>query len=168
MIVFEEKFRDLIELMPPSENANGIFPVRYDWGSFDLLNKFLLLKESKSKYPLIWLVTNETEGDVTTKSALRKSRFVIATKSNNVDEFNLTQYRNDYQKVLIPVYENFLKLLSSSGVTTIVGNTYKYDLRPNFSVENNGKGLITIWNAIVFDADIRLDLANCVNKCIKF
>jgi hypothetical protein len=39
MIVFEEKFRELISLLP--EQGAYSFPVRYDWGTIDVLNKFL-------------------------------------------------------------------------------------------------------------------------------
>jgi hypothetical protein len=33
MIVFEEKFRELISLLPPHEQGAYSFPVRYDWGT---------------------------------------------------------------------------------------------------------------------------------------
>jgi hypothetical protein len=54
MIVFEKslgvnKFITQLE--------NGSFPIRYDWGTLDVLNKFLILPENVSKYPLIWLIT---------------------------------------------------------------------------------------------------------------
>ena len=50
MIVFEEKMREIIGLMPCITDANNNkFDVRYDWGTIDVLNKFLLLKENKSK-----------------------------------------------------------------------------------------------------------------------
>jgi hypothetical protein len=61
MIVFEEKFRELISLLPNLEVENGSFSIRYDWGTLDVLNKFLILPENVSKYPLIWLITGKIQ-----------------------------------------------------------------------------------------------------------
>ena len=100
MIVFEEKLRELVALMP---QWNDTHTVRYDWGTIDVLNKFLLLKESVSKYPLIWLVTSKDTDDLLRNRVTRNARFVIATRSNDVDGFNSKQYQTDYKEVLIPV-----------------------------------------------------------------
>ena len=80
MIVFEEKLRELVALMPNNVNANGSFDIRYDWGTIDVLNKFLVLKESVSKYPLIWLVTSKDTDDLLRNRVTRNARFVIATR----------------------------------------------------------------------------------------
>lgn len=167
MIFFEEKIRELIKQLPPHDDVNGSFPIRYDWGTIDVLNKFLLLKESKSKYPLIWLVTDTRNVNVVMNTSESKARFVIATRSNKIDEFNEFQYQTDYKKVLIPVYDNFIKMLERSGITTITDNNIVIDARPNFSFTNE-KGLITIWNAISVDISIRIEgNKNCINA-IKF
>lgn len=164
MIVFEEKIRDLVALMP---QWNGTHTVRYDWGTIDVLNKFLLLKESVSKYPLIWLVTSKDTDDLLRNRVTRKARFVIATRSNDVDGFNSQQYQTDYKEVLIPVYNDFITLLNSSGISKIVGSTIDKELKPNFSLNDNGKGLITIWNAIVLDLEVEI-IDCCIKKNIKF
>lgn len=164
MIVFEEKIRELIALMPAWENTH---PIRYDWGTIDVLNKFLILKESVSKYPLIWLVTSKDTDDLLRNRVTRNARFVIATRSNDVDGFNAQQYQTDYAKVLIPVYNNFITLLESSGISKIVGSTIDKELKPNYSVNDNGKGLVTIWNAIVLDLEIELT-SGCIKQNIKF
>src|SRR3972149_3512311 len=153
MIVFEEKIRELVALMPAWENTH---PIRYDWGTIDVLNKFLILKESVSKYPLIWLVTSKDTDDLLRNRVTRNARFVIATRSNDVDAFNSKQYQTDYINILIPVYNNFIKLLNSSGISKIVGSTIDKELKPNYSVNDNGKGLVTIWNAIVLDLEVEL------------
>jgi hypothetical protein len=77
------------------EVENGSFPIRYDWGTLDVLNKFLILPENVSKYPLIWLITGKDTEDYISKTVTRKARFVIATRSNDVDQFNETQYQTD-------------------------------------------------------------------------
>lgn len=164
MIVFEEKLRELVALMPEWENTH---PIRYDWGTIDVLNKFLLLKESVSKYPLIWLVTSKDTDDLLRNRVTRKARFVIATRSNDVDGFNSQQYQTDYKEVLIPVYNDFITLLNSSGISKIVGSAIDKELKPNFSLNDNGKGLITIWNAIVLDLEVEI-IDGCIKKNIKF
>jgi hypothetical protein len=167
MIVFEEKLRELISLMPDNVNANGAFPIRYDWGTIDVLNKFLILKENVSKYPLIWLVTSKDTDDLLRNRVTRNARLVIATRSNDVDGFNAKQYQTDYTHILIPVYNDFIKLLNSSGSSKIVNSKVEKELIPNYSFKDNGKGLITIWNAIVLDLEIELN-DNCINQNIKW
>jgi hypothetical protein len=162
MIVFEEKMRELIALMPNHTQGNKNFPIRYDWGTIDVLNKFLILKESVSKYPLIWLVTSKDTDDLLRGRVTRKARFVIATRSNDENAFNGTQYKTDYLNILIPVYNNFITLLNSSGITKIVNSSIEKELKPNYSVNDNGKGLITVWNAIVLDLEVEI-----INGCIK-
>lgn len=164
MIVFEEKLRELVALMPQWNNTHT---VRYDWGTIDVLNKFLLLKESVSKYPLIWLVTSKDTDDLLRNRVTRNARFVIATRSNDVDGFNSQQYQTDYKEVLIPVYNDFITLLESSGISKIVGSTIDKELKPNFSLNDNGKGLITIWNAIVLDLEVEI-IDGCIKQNIKF
>ena len=167
MIVFEEKLRELIALMPSNINANGEFPIRYDWGTIDVLNKFLILKENISKYPLIWLVTSKDTDDLLRNRVTRNARLVIATRSNDVDGFNKKQYQTDYTNILIPVYNDFITLLNSSGISKIVNSKVEKELKPNYSINDNGKGLVTIWNAIVLDLEIELT-DNCINKNIKW
>lgn len=166
MISFEEKTRELVKQLPPHTDGNGTFPIRYDWGTLDVLNKFLLLKENVSKYPLIWLVTDKRDIDLIQKTTQSRARFVIATRSNKVDEFNEFQYVTDFQKVLNPVYDNFIKMFQRSGISYIENETISVELKPNFSFTDN-KGLITIWNAIVVEATISIQGDRCIN-IIKF
>lgn len=168
MIVFEEKFRELIALLPPHKQGLDIFPIRYDWGTIDVLNKFLLLPKTKSKYPLIWLITGKDTEDYISKTVTRKARLVIATRSNDVDKFNETQYQTDFKNILIPVYSNLITLLKRSGITTIMNQVIDKELVPNYSLKDDGKGLITIWNAIIMDVEIEINGKRCINKNIKF
>ena len=164
MIVFEEKMRELVAVMP---QWNGTHEIRYDWGTIDVLNKFLLLKESKSKYPLIWLITSKDTDDLLRNRVTRNARFIIATRSNDVDSFNSKQYQTDYKEILIPVYNDFITVLNRSGISKIVGSTIDKELKPNYSVNDNGKGLVTIWNALVLDCEIELT-SGCIKENIKF
>lgn len=167
MICFEEKLRELVDLMPDLVNDNGTFPIRYDWGTQDVLNKFLLISENVSKYPLIWLVTGKDSDDLLRDRVTRNTRLVIAVNSLNPDAFNEKQYQTDYVNIIIPIYQNLIKLLERSGASKIIDSSVDKELRPNYSVNDNGKGLITIWNALVLD--LRIELTNkCLNTNIKF
>lgn len=173
MIVFEEKIREIIDLLPnhtePKQPTGfTVWPVRYDWGTYEVLTKFLLLKENQSKYPLLWLIVEPTSEDWQGNRAGRKARFVLATRSNNPDGFNEFQYKNDYSKVLIPVYDNLITAFKRSGNFSIKSELRTYNLEPNFSIKKNGKGLIAIWNAITFTIDLEVDGRKCLNKNIKF
>jgi len=164
MIVFEEKLRELVALMP---QWNGTHEIRYDWGTIDVLNKFLFIPDSKSKYPLIWLVTSNSERDLLRNRVTRNARFVIATRSNDVDSFNAKQYQTDYKEIIIPVYNDFITVLNSSGISKIVGSKINENYTMNYSVNDNGKGLITVWNALVLDLEIELT-EGCIKENIKF
>ena len=168
MIVFEEKFRELIALLPPHTQGATEFPIRYDWGTIDVLNKFLILPENVSKYPLIWLITGKDTEDYISKTVTRKATFVIATRSNDSEQFNERQYQTDYKNILIPVYSNFVRLLERSGITNIINQKIEKELTPNFSIKKNDKGLITVWNAIFVEAEIEINGKRCINKNIKF
>jgi len=168
MIIFEEKLRELIALMPPITTANGSSSVRYDWGTEEVLNKFLVLKSTQNKYPLIWLINTEVTTDRVRNTATRSGQIIFATKTDDVDKFNEFQYKTSYSKVLIPTYDNFIKLMDRSGITTIIGDSDTYRFYPNYSINDNGKGLITVWNALVLDIEIKIDGNYCINENIKF
>lgn len=169
MIVFEEQMRELVNLLPNAEDANGnLFVVRYGWGSQDELNKFLFLPESRSKYPLIWLLPGRTTRNKVTKKIRRQTRLVIATRATDTNQFNQVQHATDYVNILNPVYSNLQTLFESSGITKIVDNTIEEELRPNYSFNDNGKGVLDIWNAIVLDLTLEMLTDRCVNKTIKF
>lgn len=165
MIVFEEKLRELVALLP--QTADG-FTVRYDWGTIDVLNKFLILPENKSKYPLIWLVTGSDTDNFTNKSNNRRVKLVLATASNDVDQFNQVQYQTDYLNILLPIYKDLHTLFIKSGITTLIDDEIAKEMKPNFSFKNNEKGLVDIWNALFLEFELVIDGKKCINKNIKF
>lgn len=165
MIVFEEKLRELVAFLP--QTADG-FIIRYDWGTIDVLNKFLILPENKSKYPLIWLVTGSDTDNFTNKSNNRRVKLVLATASNDVDQFNQVQYQTDYLNILLPIYKDLHTLFIKSGITTLIDDEIAKEMKPNFSFKNNEKGLIDIWNALFLEFELVIDGKKCINKNIKF
>jgi len=168
MIVFEEKIRELVALLPAHVDGSGTYPIRYDWGTVDVLNKFLVLPENVSKYPLIWLTNGRDTDDTVWNTVTRNARLVIATRSTSVDKFNEFQVKNDYNNILIPVYQNFITVLEKSGICVIIDQKVDKELSPNYSVNDNGNGLITTWNALVIDLEIRIEGNKCINNNIKF
>lgn len=167
-LIFEEKMRELVALMPPFSDGNGSFPINYEHGTKNVLNKYLLLARTKTIYPLIWLIPTKNPLDLNRNTISNKSRFIIAMKSTDVDKFNDFQFNEDFKKVLIPTFDNFIKLLNISGITRIDNNSLVYELVPNFSMKDDGKGLITVWNAITVDVTISMDGRACINKNLKF
>ena len=165
MIVFEEKLRELVELLP--QTADG-FTIRYDWGTIDVLNKFLILPENKSKYPLIWLITGSDTDNFTTNSNNRKVKLVLATASNDVDQFNQVQYQTDYLNILLPIYKDLHTLFIKSGITTLIDDEITKEMTPNFSFKKNDKGLIDVWNALFLEFELVIEGKKCINQNIKF
>ncbi len=169
MITFEERLGEIFSQIPDFiDKNNNTFKVRYDWGTVDVLNKFLLLPENSSKYPLIWLTVNEEEEDLITKTLKKTAKIIIATHSDKVDEFNPFIFQTDYKEILLPIFNNIITALFKSGVTIITDNKVKRELAPNYSIRNNEKGLVDVWNVLAFTANIEMDTKKCINNNIKF
>ncbi len=169
MITFEEKLGEIFSQIPDFiDKNNKLFKVRYNWGTIDVLNKFLILPENSSKYPLIWLTVNEEEENIITKTIKKNAKIIIATHSDKVDSFNDFIFQTDYKEILLPVYNNVITALIKSGVVIISDLKIKRELSPNYSVKNNEKGLIDIWNVLAFTINIEIDGKKCINKNIKF
>lgn len=163
-MTFEEKLGEIFAQLPSLTDADGnVFQVRFNWGTVDVLNKFLMLPENQSKYPLVWLTVNEEEEDLVTGTIRRNAKIIIATHSDKVDEFNDFIFQTDYKDILLPVYINVITALQKSGITRILDVKVKRELSPNYSIKSDGKGLIDVWNVLAFTATIEID----DNKCIK-
>lgn len=167
MISAEEKIGEILSQVPDITDANGkTFKVRFNWGSENVLNKFITMKESQSKYPLIWLILGKAENEISNSLIQCKPRLVIATRSDKADEFNPFIYQTDFKTILNPIAENVLKALERSGVSTFT----KYDIERKANYSQNMKEGVTvdIWNAIVLDIkDLVLRSDRCINN-IKF
>ena len=172
MIVFEEQVERLVNVMPPLVDANSIsHKICYDWGTVDVLNKFLLQATTETPYPLIWLVPSKDTNDLREPSVTRRARLIFATLSYNSDQFNRFQYQNDFKEILQPTVNNFLKALSQSGISRYDDTSFETERIPNYSVlyredsEDKSKtAQIAVWNAIVLDATITF---SGVSSCLK-
>ncbi len=162
MIVFEEALEAIVDTLPPLVDANGTsFPIIFDWGTIEVLNKFLLLPTNQSKYPLIWLSSAKDKNDNREPSVTRRARIIIATRSLNSDEFNRYQYRNDFKEILQPILDNLLFALNVSGISRYDDRDFETERVPNYSVtyrenseDKTKSNQIDIWNAITLDATI--------------
>lgn len=162
MIVFEERLGELFDLLPVVTDANdNEFKPTFMWGTQDVLNKYLTLPMEQSKYPLIWLVNGEDNYDSMKPNIRRETRLVIAMRSDKVDEFNPFIYETDYKMILNPVLDNVLTALQNSTISFFYDREFTVQRLPNYSVNNNGNGMIDIWNAIVLDCSIDIN-----NQCL--
>lgn len=167
MIVFEEKLGRILDLLPPSKSADDAeFKVWYNWGTQDVLNKYLVTESALTRYPLIWLTNGEDSTNVMSKYVTRNARLVIAMHSDKQDNFNPDIYATDYDVVLNPLLKNVIVALQSSGASWI-GEDYTVQRLPNYSVVQNQNNTVDVWNAIVLDIEITID-NNCLVSNIKF
>jgi len=166
MIVFEEKLGDILDLLPVVKDANdNEFKPFYNWGTQDVLNKYLTIEKNQLNYPLIWLVNGKDEYDEFRQKAKRNNaRLVIAMHSDKVDEFNPFIYQTDYKMILNPLLDNIIKALERSNISNIYEGSYSIERLPNYSVTSRGdkNKTVDIWNAIVFDCSIEIN-----SKCLK-
>ena len=162
MIVFEQRLGELFDLLPVITDASlNDYKPRFMWGTQDVLNKFLTLQETNSKYPLIWLVNGEDNYDSMRVNVRRETRLVIAMRSDKSDEFNPYIYETDYALILNPVLYNVLTALQNSTISYLYEREFTVQRLPNYSVNNNGNGQVDIWNAIVLDCFIDIN-----NQCL--
>lgn len=169
MIVFETKLAEIFEQLPDLTDINeNVFKPRFNWGTQDVLNKFIALPENVSKYPLIWLVNGSDDIETTKDVATRNNfRLILAKNSDVPNEFNDFQFKTDYDLILNPLLDNVIKALNRSGVSKIIDNKYSVERLPNYSEVTNESKTLAIWNATVFNCSLELRGDRCINN-IKF
>jgi len=176
MIVFEEQLERIVNVLPSITDANSVdFPMNYNWGTDEVLNKFLLLPSSQSKYPLIWLVNGKDTNNDREPSVTRNARIVIATRSLNVNELNPFQYQNDFKVILQPIADNLLRALAVSGISRYDDTKVQSERVPNYSItyrddstDKTKTNQIDIWNAIVLDLELTFYSPNGCIQTIKY
>lgn len=164
MIIFETRLQEIVNLLPVLSDGSK---VRYDWGTIDKLNQYLTVIENKSKYPLIWLLESKNNRTSKVNSIERKATIVIATKSVKPSEFNNYIFKKDFIDNLSIICDNLITAFYKSGISYIKDDAYTYEFKENYSILDNGNGVIDIWNVIVLEADIVIN-DKCINQKIKF
>jgi len=169
MIIFEEQLQRITDILPPYVEGDNSFPIRYNWGTIDVLNKYLTLPESVAKYPLIWLSSEQEDThDLKEPCVQRDARIIIATRSLNKEQFNQFQYQNDYDKVLQPICDNLIEYLVKSGIAIVDQNNIRVKRMPNYSLKEEGGKIVDVWNAIVLDVNLKfVNVSKCINDFKK-
>lgn len=168
MITFEENLGKLIQLLPVVTIGDNDYSIKYNWGTQEVLNKYLTTNKENS-YPLIWLIVGRDTNEIKGKNISRNARIVIATRSMNKEEFNEFQFQTYYKEILHPIQLNLIKVLERSGISQIIDDTYNSEFIPNYSFENSEGGLVDIWNAIVLNIEISFNTDyQCRIKQVKF
>lgn len=163
MIIFEEKLGQLVDLLPPTVG----FSIKYGWGTQDELNKYLALPKTQSPYPLIWLTVGQDKDNLNEQRVTRSAKILIATISDKQSEMNPFIYQTDYKDILIPIANNLIKALQSSGISIITNNEITKELIPNYSVRET-KGQIDVWNVLVLEMEITFNNATSCLNTINF
>lgn len=165
MIVFENKLAELFDTLPLMNVNGNDYKVFFNWGTEEVLNKYLALKDIQSRYPLIWLTISEDTYKTGTNFVRRNNaRLILAMHSDKVDYFNPEVFNTDYKVVLNPLLANVLKALRNSSVSRM-DLEYKVQRLPNYSV-NGSNATLDVWNALILDCSIELT-NNCLNP-IKY
>lgn len=168
MITFEESLGKLIQLLPVVTIGDNDYSIKYNWGTQEVLNKYLITNKENS-YPLIWLIVGRDTNEIKGKNISRNARIVIATRSMNKEEFNEFQFQTYYKEILHPIQLNLIKVLERSGISQIIDDTYNSEFIPNYSFQDEAGTLVDIWNAIVLNIEISFNTDyQCRIKQVKF
>jgi hypothetical protein len=159
MIVVEHSIRDIISGMPAIQiNPSKSSLPKFHWGDKKELNRYIQAKKD-SVYPLIWLLPsiNTYEGN-TSQSVTKECSFIIATRETRKALFNNERYLKSFDHVLNPLTANLIHGLTSSNITSRIGNDYETLNLPDYS-DDDGEtnGTIDLWDAISLTINVRFE-----------
>lgn len=180
MIVIEDRFEEMFDILPLMSNANSSttndFKVSFGVGDDKELMSYLIANKNKNVYPLIWLIQPYIEKHSKSKVELSNIQFILAVETN-IQMLNKERLDSTFKNVLIPLYDNVIQLFTKSNIFNF--DEYHDVLKkPNYyneklpgvreslkSTEQNKT--ITPWDAIRITVSGTLN-SNCFNKNIKF
>ena len=168
----EVRFNELFGTLPPITVDGKDYPVSFEIGSPDDLNKYLNQKQKEvsvsggSIYPILWLETPiETDGNDTIRTMPIK--LVLAELSNN-NLSNRERLETTFKLTLNPLLKNVLTALRQSGFTKIIrdanNNLREYNQTNffNYGTPDEAKHITTdIWDAIKLDLRLEMN-TNCL------
>lgn len=164
MIVEEQILKDIFSQLP----AISGFTPKFSWGNENVLNLYLSQKKETNKYPLIWLVEDESEVDISGHYLERPVQLIIAKESAHKTNTNPIIWETEFETVLNPMLKNIVTALEKSGVTTIKNGKYTISKRSNYTENGKETKAIDNWNVIVFKAKLIFkEKANSEPMCIK-
>tara|TARA_R110000823_G_C15864509_1_gene493540 strand:- start:60 stop:581 length:522 start_codon:yes stop_codon:yes gene_type:complete len=157
MIVTEYSIRDIIKGMPEVLlNATTIVQPKFHWGDRKELNRYLQLMKGES-YPLIWLLpSSENYEGNKSQSLTKECSFIIATRETRQSFFNNERYIYSFDVVLTRLTSFLIQGLTSSNITSRIGNNYEVLKLPNFSDDDlEANGTIDLLDAISLTINVR-------------
>ena len=117
---FEQLFEEVINLMPPhKDDNNNETKIRFSWGSQIKLNEFMMLPETISKYPLIWLIEDKDNEDSIRETISRRAKIIIASNSQGVSRASRDVFDLEFKGLLNPIKNNLITALERSGISRI-------------------------------------------------
>lgn len=165
MIVFENELGRLVEVLPAIGDAkNNSYPIKYNWGTEEVLNKYLKYS-GKESFPLIWLENGQDTNDLREQSVTRMANIIILNEMQAPEEFNPYQYQYDFDLILQPIANNLVKALTNSGISRFDDRSLKSSRITKYSMRNEDKSLIFICNSIVINANITFsNVSSCLQQ----
>lgn len=155
MIVFEDLLAKIVGDLPNVQVGNQSASINFNWGTEEVLFKYLALKK-KLSFPLIWLVEGQDTISLTENTAKRTTKIVILHESQAPQEFNTYQHEYDFKLILQPILDNLLKAFTQSGISRYDKTNIKVQRIKNYSMQEVNKSLTYVCNAIVLDLDLTL------------
>lgn len=167
---FEQLFEEVINLMPPhKDDNNNETKIRFSWGSQIKLNEFMMLPETISKYPLIWLIEDKDNEDSIRETISRRAKIIIASNSQGVSRASRDVFDLEFKGLLNPIKNNLITALERSGISRI---------NPDYTVQriqeyqwnnvNNENATGDVWMVIYLEIDVLFETRKCINTNIKF
>jgi len=159
MIIIEDKLRELFATLPPANYDGEEFPVIFDFGSEEDLNKFI--RQEEKKYPLIWLQTGFYEDKKDPQTISSNISLILATYSGDVNKDNFQRLEDNFKKVLLPLLENIDKAFERSNIALFEDKNYRVTKFYNYG-DGKEHGSTDIWDAIKYEVSI-----NFYDNCFK-
>jgi hypothetical protein len=165
MIIVEYRLDEVFNTLPVIINKGKEFKPVYNFGTHEDLLVFLIDKQRQNKtpYPLIWF---ETEKPGTGYDEIEMNVKLILAVQSLPNISNKDRVLHYIKPILEPVYENVLKALRLSGITSILNEenivtTLYYNYTDAKLTE-----AISVWDAIKVELTITVnekEFLNCIN-----
>lgn len=164
MIVAEHNIKDIVATIPEIRINDDISSSpSFHWGDEKELARYLLAKDEKEVYPLIWLLPTSDNYKNLGKELEKSCEFIIATREISKDMFNDKRYINSFDVVLNPITDRLIHGLKVSTISDIQGLDWEIIKFPNYS-KNDKNGTIDLWDALKLIIKVRFTNNN---NCLK-
>lgn len=154
-----EKITDKLPLI------GGSLKVQYGYGTRESFDLSIALKKYGNKYPIIWLVPSKvTVKQLDNNSGITDLKILIAKQSLQENSPDLSVIKTDFENILYPLLNQFIKALKECGIVNILSDI-DYYLEPNYREGEKSKQ-IDILNVIVLELKAEFRGDKCINDII--